>query len=163
MARFGLFSLMLVLAALVGCGTNSDGGLSEIPLEVDLEVEDQDVPGSVVESQSWTLQVTVANTGGIDARAFEVEVEVRSGGALLSTGSTLVETGLSAGDVLVVSVNMSGIGSIGLFTGTIEADADQTIQEADENNNQANFTVTVTGAGEGAADGAFGDKLQSNG
>jgi len=129
-----------VIAALTACGGNGSSGLEHVALEPDLVHGGHHAEIAEV-GNAWTLDVTAANEGGIDAREFRVEATVAGG--RLSLGHATFQ-GLRASDAAVIHLRMSPIHAIpGIYHGHITIDADDDIREDDETNNVEAFDVIV--------------------
>lgn len=125
---------------LVGCGSESGTiDLSHVALEPDLTIIAS--PTQTIHTNTiWTADIGIKNEGAINAKAFDVRLQMGH-----SIGVASVPTGLAASQATVVHITMAGINHAGLRTGQATVDSHNTVMESNETNNVGNFSVNVSG------------------
>jgi len=139
----GLTALLLTLLALPGAVSAADVSVSGSVVDEDLSVTALAInPGSasghnvICANEPNTLRVTVKNTGGLAAGAFDVTMVIGSFTQTLNVASL----GAGAETTLDFTYTPSAIGAISIVT---TADPGNAITESDETNNALTTDSTV--------------------
>jgi len=130
-----LFVICSLLLLLAGCGSGSTStAISPVTPAPDLKPTGIDFdPEPALLGQSFDIDVTVANTGGLDAGSFAVRVRVLDNfGNIQHEAKQVLSSGMSASQAEVVSFGftLSNDSSlVGTWSAVVMVDSDEQVAE----------------------------------
>lgn len=163
---------LIAVLTLAGCGTNESTGLDEVTLLPDLQVVDWDEDTQLVFGEAGTVEMTVANRGGTDARPFTARVVITWTVDLTTrqaVGTIDFPLGMISGGAETVKVPVQMPVSSdditgGFFTSIyLQVDHREEIRESDETNNVLSAQIfLIVPSDDGNDGGGFDGAISVN-